>query len=72
MSGLYPARAHAAKVAREIAKKIPDEGSGKVSRPRQPLLTPQQHAILVQSAPVMFRHDTDRELPYRESELRWS
>lgn len=67
----YPARAHALKVAKELAKLVPREQHGKVCRQEKlPLILlsdpSQKHAIVLQAPPVLCRHDTDRELPYRK------
>ncbi|ORX37716.1 metallopeptidase family M24-domain-containing protein [Kockovaella imperatae] len=51
---MFPAKSHAKRVAEELYKLIPDEMKSK------------RNVAFLQAAPVMYRHDTDRELPYHQ------
>ena len=72
MSTLYPAKLHASKVAAELKRLCGDQRQDEVRRSSSLLPTNsfkslifQTHVVYLQAAPVMQRHDTDRELPYR-------
>ncbi|WWC65841.1 uncharacterized protein I303_108463 [Kwoniella dejecticola CBS 10117] len=54
MAAKYPARAHAHKVIKELAKLVPEDDRAKM------------HGIFLQASPTLYRDDTDRELPFHQ------
>ncbi|WVR08020.1 hypothetical protein IAU60_005064 [Kwoniella sp. DSM 27419] len=54
MTVRYPARKHASRVVEQLSRLLPAEEKGKL------------HALVLQGSPVLFRDDTDRELPFHQ------
>ncbi|WVN86832.1 uncharacterized protein L203_102005 [Cryptococcus depauperatus CBS 7841] len=54
MSAKYPARSHALKLVHELVKLIPEADQDKL------------HGIFLQGSPILYREDTDHELPFHQ------